>query len=84
MQPTEHQKTQNSEEESSPEHLPEETQRLLGNEAAAKEKALNFDREQADPDDGLRHHHGDNDEAGNMEVNRSVRSSEYARIAMQR
>lgn len=84
MQPTEHQQTQNSEEESSPERLPEETQRLLGNEAIAKEKALNHDRDVADPDDGLLHLHGDNDEAGNIEGNRSMRSSEYARIAMER
>lgn len=60
--------------------MPEETERLLGQEFSAKEKTLKNEQTLlADPDEG-----GVNAEAANAEVNRSLRSSEYARMAMQR
>lgn len=58
--------------------MPEETERLLGQEFSQKDKTLKNEQTLlADPDEG-------GAEAANAEVNRSLRSSEYARIAMQR
>ena len=79
MHSAEHQPTQQSDDPSG-ERLHEETERLLDHDDTAKEKTKNNEAALlADPDEA-----GTNGEADNAELNRSLRSSEYARIAMQR